>query len=89
MALGAQGGEILKLMVRQGMKPALIGMALGLPASVALTRLMKSLLFEVEATDPLIYGVVMSMLAVVALSACYIPGRRAAHVDPLVALRCE
>ena len=89
MALGAQGGEILKLMVRQGMRPALIGMALGLLASVALTRLMKSLLFGVEATDPLIFGVVMLMLAVVAVLACYIPGRRAANVDPLVALRCE
>jgi putative ABC transport system permease protein len=89
MALGAQGGDILKLMVRQEMKSALIGMALGLLASFALTRLMKSLLFGVEATDPLIFGIVMLMLALVALLACYIPGRRATKVDPLIALRCD
>ena len=89
MALGAQGSDVLKLMTRQGMKLVFIGIALGLLASFALTRLMKSLLFGVNATDPLIFGIVMLMLALVALSACYIPGRRATKVDPLVALRYE
>jgi putative ABC transport system permease protein len=89
MALGAQGGEILKLMVRQGMKSALVGMVLGLLASFSLTRLMKSLLFGVEATDPMIFGVVMLMVALVALLACYIPGRRATKVDPIAVLKSE
>jgi putative ABC transport system permease protein len=89
MALGAQGSDVLKLMTRQGMKLVFIGIALGLLASFALTRLMKSLLFGVSATDPLIFGIVMLMLALVALLACYIPGRRATKVDPLVALRYE
>jgi len=89
LALGAQGSDVLKLITRQGMKLVFIGIALGLLASFALTRLMKSLLFGVNATDPLIFGIVMLMLALVALLACYIPGRRATKVDPLVALRCE
>ncbi|MBO0724492.1 MAG: ABC transporter permease, partial [Blastocatellia bacterium] len=89
MALGAQGSDVLKLITRQGMKLVFIGIALGLLASFALTRLMKSLLFGVNATDPLTFGIVMLMLALVALLACYIPGRRATKVDPLIALRCE
>ncbi len=89
LALGAQAGDVLKLVAGQGMKLALIGMLLGLLASLALTRLMKSLLFGIHATDPLTFGVVMLTLALVTLAACYIPGRRATKVDPMIALRCE
>jgi putative ABC transport system permease protein len=89
LALGAQTSDVLKLVAIQGMKLALIGMALGLLASFALTRLMQSLLFGVGATDPLTFGVVVFLLATVALLACYLPARRATKVDPLVALRCE
>jgi predicted permease len=87
MALGAQRNEVLKLMVKQGMALALIGIAVGLSASFALTRLMKSLLFGVEPTDPLTFSVVASLLTLVALLACWIPARRATKVDPLLALR--
>ncbi|HKY41963.1 MAG TPA: ABC transporter permease [Pyrinomonadaceae bacterium] len=89
LALGAQTRSLLKLVTFQGMKLALIGMALGLLGSFALTRLMSSLLFGVEAHDPLTFVLVALLLAVVAFIACYIPARRATRVDPLVALRCE
>lgn len=89
LALGAQTRSLLKLVTLQGMKLALIGMALGLLGSFALTRLMSSLLFGVEAHDPVTFGVVALLLTIVALIACYIPARRATKVDPLIALRCE
>ena len=89
MALGAQTRDVLKLVVKQGMSLAVIGISLGLIASLALTRLMKSLLFGVSATDPLTFVVIAALLTFVALIACYIPARRAAKVDPIVALRCE
>jgi putative ABC transport system permease protein len=87
VALGAQRGDVIKLVVIQGMKLALIGTALGLPASFALTRLIKSLLFGVGSADPLAFSAAVLMLAMAALLACYIPARRAAKVDPMVALR--
>jgi len=89
MALGAQASDVLKLVVKQGMTLALVGMGIGLLASLAMTRLMKRLLFGVDATDPLTLIVVALLLAFVVLLACWIPARRATKVDPLVALRCE
>ena len=89
LALGAQASNVLKLVTLQGMKLALLGMALGLLGSFALTRLMKSMLFGVGPTDPVTFVIVPLLLLPVAFVACYIPARRATRVDPLIALRCE
>ena len=88
-ALGASSAEILRLILRQGIRLVLPGIALGLIAALALTRLAKTLLFEIGATDPLTFGVVTLLLFGVALLACWIPARKAASVDPMVALRYE
>jgi ABC-type antimicrobial peptide transport system permease subunit len=89
MALGAERREILGLVVARGMKLALIGIAVGVPSSIAATRLLRSLLFEVSPTDPLTFGGIALLLAASALAACYLPARRASRLDPLAALRHE
>jgi len=89
MALGAQARDVSKLVIRDGVALALIGVTMGLAASLALTRLMESLLFEVSTTDQSIFAGVGALLVAVAVLACWIPARRASRVDPMVALRCE
>jgi putative ABC transport system permease protein len=89
LALGAQANDLLRMVIRQGMALALIGLALGLPVAFALTRLMSSLLFETSPHDPVTYASVAALLVAVALVACYVPARRAMRVEPVVALRHE
>jgi putative ABC transport system permease protein len=89
IALGAQSRDVLKLVVGQGMKLALIGVLSGSASALALTRLMKSLLFAVSATDPLTYIVIALLLTTVAFLACWVPARRATKVDPIIALKYE
>ncbi|HET6893200.1 MAG TPA: FtsX-like permease family protein, partial [Pyrinomonadaceae bacterium] len=89
LALGAQLRDVLTLIMRQGMIVILIGLVIGLAASLAFMRLLRSLLFGVTATDPVTFAAITLLLTVVALLACYIPARRATKVDPLVALRYE
>jgi predicted permease len=89
LALGAQGGDVLQMVLRQGTKLALVGVVIGIAVAFALTRLMANLLFGVTAHDPLTFVAVAALLILVALLASYIPARRATHVDPIVALRYE
>jgi putative ABC transport system permease protein len=87
MALGAEPGEVMRLVLRQGMLPVAVGIAAGLGGAVLLARVMKSLLFGVEPGDPATFGGVAIILTVVALAACYLPARRATAVDPATTLR--
>jgi putative ABC transport system permease protein len=87
MALGATQGAVLRLILKRGAILILIGTTAGLAGAIAVTRLIKTLLFEVSATDPATFALVALLLIVVALIASYIPARRATKVDPMVALR--
>jgi putative ABC transport system permease protein len=89
MALGAMRGDVLSLVVRQGFALAAAGLVIGVAGALALTRVLRSLLFSVSATDPAVFASIVGLLALVALVACYLPARRAARVDPTIALRHE
>lgn len=89
MSLGAQRGNVLRMVLGEGARMAALGVGIGIAASLAITRLMSSLLFGISATDPLTFVAVAALLAGVALVACYIPARRAMRVDPVIALRYE
>jgi putative ABC transport system permease protein len=89
MALGAQNKDVLRMVLTQGVKIAGSGVAIGMAASFGLTRLMTKLLFSVSAADPLTFAAVATGLALVAMLACYVPGRRTLRVDPMIALRYE
>jgi putative ABC transport system permease protein len=89
MALGATRADVLRVVMRQGLKLTLIGVVVGVAGAVALTRVLSSLLYDVTPTDPVTLGMVSCVLVVIALLASYLPARRAARVDPMVALRYE
>jgi putative ABC transport system permease protein len=89
MALGAQRGEIAQMILGEGARLSLAGLALGIAIALAVTRLLKSTLFGVTPTDVSTYAVVVVLMLAVGLVACYLPARRAARVDPLTAIRAE
>ena len=89
LALGASKRNVLSLVIAQGMKLALAGMAIGILAALALTRVIRSLLYGVTPTDPATFALVSLLLLAIALLACWLPARRAARVDPMEALRYE
>jgi putative ABC transport system permease protein len=86
MALGAQKSDVLGLIIRGGLRLTVAGIAMGLVGALALTRYLSSILFEVKPTDPLTFAIIPLMLATVALCSCWLPARRAAKLDPMVAL---
>jgi len=89
IALGAQRGAVLRMVMREGAMTVFLGIAIGISGALALTRVMSSLLFEIKPTDPPTFADAAILLAIVALAACYLPARRAMKVDPLIALRYE
>ena len=89
MALGASRSQVLRLVIRQGMASTFLGLGLGLLGALLLTRELRALLFRVSTTDPSVFAMVAGVLAVVAFGACYLPARRATHVDPMTALRWD
>jgi putative ABC transport system permease protein len=89
VALGARREDVLVLVVGEGMRLVALGMGIGLPGALALTRLLRSLLFGVKPSDPVTLLAVSVGLALVAALACYLPARRATKIDPMVTLRCE
>ena len=89
MALGAQRFDVLRMILSDGARMALVGVGIGILAALALTHLMASMLFGVKPTDPITFAAVAVLLCGIALLACYMPARRAMNVDPIVALRYE
>src|SRR5262249_19347777 len=89
MALGAEAGTVLRAVLGHGLRFTLAGIAIGFSSALALTRFLRSLLFEISPTDPLTFVGAATALIVIALCACYIPARRAMRVEPTEALRCE
>jgi putative ABC transport system permease protein len=89
VALGAQRGDVIGLVLRQGMKLIVIGIVIGLTGAWALTRVLTTLLYEVKPTDSLTFLVVPVLLIVVSILACWLPARQAAEIDPITALRHE
>ena len=89
MALGARSGDVVGMLLAQGMVPVLVGVGLGLIGAFGATRVLSSMLFGVSVTDPLTYALVPIVLIATALLACYVPARRAVRIDPGTALRNE
>ena len=89
MALGAQTADVMRLVMRQGLRLVIIGVAIGLLISALAMRVLDATLFGISPTDPLTFGVISLLLGLVAMLACWVPARRATRVDPLVALRHE
>jgi putative ABC transport system permease protein len=89
MALGARRADVIAMILREHLRPALVGVGIGAGAALLLTRSFQTLLYGVRATDPLTFASTAAMLLAVAAAACWLPARRATHVDPVVALRAQ